>query len=423
MADTGAGTSITFPGIVLHYTCDDTVTTDTSGNNNTGILAGSGTTLSTGLINKKLTFNGSGYITFTSVALFGLASASSEFSVACWVRTTQTDATILSLRNSGNSAIFDFVIGVNAQGGNANTGRLGLSICDDYGSGLVSLTAFTPINDGNWHHVIVTRKSNQQTSLYLDGAQSSNTFDSLTSSLTPSVASSAIGYQVAAGVRPLIGDLDDLQIYSRALTDSEIASIYGGGLGNKALSAALGTFAFTGVTATPEWGRVLSANTGAFVTTRIAAGGLNALKLQAPVATFVVKRNDIALQRTGASAMAANTGVFTFTPTSTGLLSAHAMPAVTGAFALNGVDAAWGGTHIMAAAPGALVFTGLPAAGLHMVARLTMSPGSFVFTGIWVVFDLEHVISGGPPPGEPNPVMPGVLNMGRKVWIRPGRWC
>jgi hypothetical protein len=407
-----ANTSVTFSGLVLHYPCDDLTTTDTSGNNNTGILAGSGTTLSAGLINNKLTFNGSGYITFTSVALLGLQFSTSEISVSCWVKTTQTGATILSLRNSSNiQATFDFVIGANPLGG-SNNGRTSIGIRDDGGAGGASLSGTTAINDGNWHHVAVTLNSSQNLKLYVDGISVGSQGSALTTSLTPDVAGSAIGYERRNGTGFLVGDLDDLQIYNRALTPTEITSILSGGAPAYTLSAVRGAFALTGIAAgirqsayvmpvtvapfafgvtaaSMLYGAILQQTTsGTFTFTGIASGSIPGRVLGAAPTAFILTGLPAGVFHTGAPALLANIGAFTLTGNVTGLLSAHLMSTDVGVFSLTG----------------------------HQLGISTIVAEPTLF--MWSYH--AAILGVGIPKMQ---IPPMVLNMGRKVWMRPGQRC
>jgi hypothetical protein len=257
LPDTGGGSSVTFSGLLLHYPCDDLTTTDTSGNSNTGTLFGSGNVLSTGLINNKITLSSSGGIQFTTTSALGLATAATAMSISCWIKTTTLDCTIVSLRNTGNgNTIIDLVLGYNGVG-NLNTGAPSVLVRDDSGAGLNSINGSSAINDGNWHHIVWTRTTGKLNTLYCDNVSVGTVTDTMTGALTPNVAGSAIGYEIIAGGRPLAGSIDDYQVYNRALTTTEINSIYTAGLSSPGVSGALAvteakdTLAFAGTVSLP----------------------------------------------------------------------------------------------------------------------------------------------------------------------------
>jgi hypothetical protein len=151
---------------------------------------------------------------------------SNDFSVDCWVQTSYNwYGFALGKRNSpGHGSFWDLVDGY---------GYLGAELDQDgSGDNYVNLIASIPISDGRFHHVALTRQANH-TALYVDG--------SLTSSgVTPGItmiSNNGECFAGAAGVpgdqtvvaSPFPGALDDIRIYHRALTASEIAAIYGAG--------------------------------------------------------------------------------------------------------------------------------------------------------------------------------------------------
>ena len=201
---------------------------DSRGNSNTGTIAGSGTSLVSGYIGTALSFNGSGYVTFTSISPFTLASASSEISVCCWIKLTAADGNILSIRNSGNgSPVLDFGVGYNGVD-NASTGKLSILSRDNAGLGLTGCTSAGTVNNGNWHHVAFTRSSAQLITIYIDGAVNGTPVtDGGTAGITPNVAGCAIAKEMLnAGIPTFNGLIDDFQVYNRALTSTEIGAIY-----------------------------------------------------------------------------------------------------------------------------------------------------------------------------------------------------
>jgi hypothetical protein len=367
MADTGVGSSVTFSGRVVHYTCDDTVTTDSSGNSNTGVMTGTGTTLSTGLINNKLTFNGSGYIKFTDVSLIGLASSTSEISVSCWITTSSLDITLLSLRNSTNAfTLFDFVLGYNG-GGNLNTGKLSVIVRDNNNVGTTIVTAPTAINNSAWHHCVVTRTTAKLLTLYVDGASVATGTDTMTGALTPNLTNSAVGYEITAGGRGIVGSLDDFQIYNRALTSTEVTSIYNGGI---SVPGVTGTLTATEATDT-------AALSGSVVVSGALAvtGAADAAALSGAVGVTG------ALAVTGAADTAALSGSVTGV---TGVLAVTGAPD-TAAFStgISGTLAATEAPPDSAALSGSVAVTGvLAVTGAPDTAALSGSVGAAAISGV-----------------------------------------
>jgi hypothetical protein len=100
----------------------------------------------------------------------------------------------------------------------------------DAAGNTVALQSPGGYSDGNWHHVVAVR-SGTSFLLYVDGAQTA----SATGSLGDVDASSASA-RIGAAVPPVTGedfdgDLDEISIYTRSLTGTEIAERYREGLG------------------------------------------------------------------------------------------------------------------------------------------------------------------------------------------------
>jgi len=116
-----------------------------------------------------------------------------------------------------------------------------------------STTSFTNPSSGNWHLVVATVDSSNVLKLYEDNNMI------YTTTLSPARNASntspvTIGDRFASGSEPFEGDIDDLSIWNRALTSSEINDIYTGtspiGLTNNSGLLAYYDFEDTGNTLT-----------------------------------------------------------------------------------------------------------------------------------------------------------------------------
>ena len=96
-----------------------------------------------------------------------------------------------------------------------------------------SIVGDTAVNDNRWHHVVaVMSGSNVNTiTLYVDGVAVGNS-----SGPSNRTVATASGIDVRIGTdhssRHFRGFMDDVRIYSAALTATEVASVYGDGLGD-----------------------------------------------------------------------------------------------------------------------------------------------------------------------------------------------
>ena len=213
----GLGTS----GMVGYWKLDETTGTsaaDTSGNSNTGTYNATGVTHSTSLPStlsgdvRSLLLDGStGYVTLGTT---NFPANNAPQSMSLWFKGTAVTGT-----NQNMIAL------INASGGSANQlgfRDLNLVVWSYGGTSLVSTVAPT---DGAWHQVIYTFDGVTD-SLYLDGTLKST---STTAVHQTGAAASAYLGTYAPNAEMWNGSLDDVRVYSRALTDGEIALLSSGG--------------------------------------------------------------------------------------------------------------------------------------------------------------------------------------------------
>jgi hypothetical protein len=191
-----------------------------------------------------------------------LNALAGNFTVSCWVKTTQNldysgdfaynGAGIVSADVSG---LANDTVPVALTGGAVafNTG----------GNEDDTLTSQSTVNDGNYHHIVITR--NQQTGqkiIYIDGVL--DNFGMGTTNLLSDPQKLTIGALADAGdpnpddggyYNGYDGELDDLQIYSGCLSSNEVVSLFnnpgtvianGGGSFGPALGATSLTWSTSG---------------------------------------------------------------------------------------------------------------------------------------------------------------------------------
>tara|TARA_R110002110_G_scaffold213715_1_gene427123 strand:- start:403 stop:1209 length:807 start_codon:yes stop_codon:yes gene_type:complete len=144
---------------------------------------------------------------------------SGQLTVAAWIRTDQATATVV---------VFD---GRNDSGSNAGflmdmqTGdNIRLIIDTDAAAGANSTGAST-LSTNTWYHVAGTRDGSGVIDVYVNGSQDDATPTTLAGTMTIT-DDSAIGVNTASGAGFYDGDLDDVRIYSTALTAAEVLAIY-----------------------------------------------------------------------------------------------------------------------------------------------------------------------------------------------------
>ncbi|MEI6169176.1 MAG: LamG-like jellyroll fold domain-containing protein, partial [bacterium] len=159
-------------------------------------------------------FGGSG----DDVALPSITMTNNDFSVAAWFNTISTTRSALISESSGSRF---YALEVNGNGAAVAVGQVTFVINDGSGA-MVVLGARTGLNNGQWHHVAGVRNGNQL-HIYIDGVLFGTTV------LSPSYGSvgTLTGYlarHTSLGTY-YAGYLDEVGIYQKALSESEIGEL------------------------------------------------------------------------------------------------------------------------------------------------------------------------------------------------------
>lgn len=155
-------------------------------------------------VNGCLSFDGGDYVKTANNALDGL---STQASVSLWFKTSSTGENLL-FSNEGYHAVYMNFGGVSGK----------MTAFFDGSSGGNPSTALS-YNDNTWHHMIATNNGTT-TKLYIDGKKVldfSETFAAATST-QPFV----LGAQYTGATSFYTGSLDELKVYTAALSESEI---------------------------------------------------------------------------------------------------------------------------------------------------------------------------------------------------------
>jgi hypothetical protein len=220
-------------GLVGHWTFDGadiqgTTVIDRSGKGNNGTATG--TTKTIGKLGQGLSFNG----TSDHVSLSDFFSGMDDGTISLWVKTTNDAAMTLFGVNRGGVPCSDnhwnLLIGDGSDGYDDN----GL-ITIVYNYGTTYILYYSTLNrselfDGNWHNITVTNDSAHH--IYLDGVSKTITdhFGNDGGELFDiySLNSFRIGSQYCNSAEQNFfnGKMDDVHIYNRALTATEVANLY-----------------------------------------------------------------------------------------------------------------------------------------------------------------------------------------------------
>jgi len=176
----------------------------------------SGATWGTGISGNALSFDGidDGILVGTPAALVG----SGDFSLAAWVKIDPGSplATVIQQREAGASGHQgQYVLNVNANG-TVNFFVYNNSVYQ------FDLTTVGTVNDGQWHHLAATR-SGTTGRVFIDGVQASSGSGTIQALVSHPVA---IGYDHRDNNKRFDGSIDDVRVYERALSASEVDSLH-----------------------------------------------------------------------------------------------------------------------------------------------------------------------------------------------------
>ena len=210
-------------GLVGFWNFDDGTANDKSGNGNNGTLVSN-----PGVVAGKVGFGlsldgGSQYVNLGNV----LNPGTGDLSVFAWVKTTQVGGfnMIVSKRNSSGSTNPGYQLFQNSSGAISFT-------FNDGNSARVRVDSTGPrINDGNWHSVGVVFSRSGNGVMYVDGAAAPGGSGSITSQSGNVTNSLPLRF----GVEDQTGSgffwnglIDEVRIYTRALSAQEALSIFTG---------------------------------------------------------------------------------------------------------------------------------------------------------------------------------------------------
>jgi len=153
-----------------------------------------------------------------------------KFSIACWVKTTQTNGQrgLVSKVDPGSSAhgyrFHSFQSGVTGP----YFGMVGSSLDSS-----IQVSHGTAITDGAWHHLVVVYPGTSDATdvyMYLDGVKKTNLTihnNTLADSTVGGTALWLAAYQGAASGNAFGGEMDEIGIYPGELSQANVDYLYG----------------------------------------------------------------------------------------------------------------------------------------------------------------------------------------------------
>jgi hypothetical protein len=156
----------------------------------------------------------------------------SSFSGAAWIKVTSFGTSSVAIMHKGDVTLQDWLFSVQS------SGRIRLQLRNTGTTNLLDvLTNETPIVTGQWFHVAFTYNGNSAPSgiiFYINGASQTNNviFNTLTATILNN-RPLILGCRYNGGTYDLDynGLMDEVGVWNRVLTASEIATLYNNGAG------------------------------------------------------------------------------------------------------------------------------------------------------------------------------------------------
>lgn len=217
-------------GLVGYWALDDGAglsASDSSNNNNSGTLTNMdpGTDWVLGEIGGALDFDG--VDDYVEIANNSSLNSMTNITITAWIKadTIQSDTYNTIVRRDPTSGISRTLYNLDL-----STGKLRLTFIGSESSDVTFGTGTTDLRDGSWHHVAIVRDDSGSNNAYgyVDGSEEIEVLDIAVGNFVSDPAQPTyIGqWSVDSINRRFNGTIDDVRIYNRALTESEIGDLY-----------------------------------------------------------------------------------------------------------------------------------------------------------------------------------------------------
>ena len=225
---------VTATGPIAHWKFDEvggTTAFDSAGTNHGTLSATGATFVPGGMAGNAMSLDkaANGLVNMGNNLMLG----SSDFTVSGWIKTAPGAApgfgTFVSKHeaNTANGYFLSYDHTVIANGANHAFFYAGTRTIPSGGFQIVDVPVSTSsVNDGNWHHILGVYRPSGTTTIYVDGAPLEGSIAS--SPIAVNAAAFLIGGANVANVPTAFftGLVDDVQIYDRALADTEIDFLF-----------------------------------------------------------------------------------------------------------------------------------------------------------------------------------------------------
>jgi hypothetical protein len=212
--------------LLAYYTADNTPN-DALGNYN-GTLT-NGATYGTGIINNGFSFDGvNDYVDLGNNLDF---DGSTPFSFSGWIKLNSSKQQCFISKEGGSSAYVGYIAQIES------TNEVSLYLGSNFSTGdWLQVTSNDTLTTSTYHMITITYDGSKNASnikIYIDGVSSTLTINrnTLTGSISNSINCN-IGAAISSGAgRYFNGIIDEVGIWNRELTASEVTEIYNSGAG------------------------------------------------------------------------------------------------------------------------------------------------------------------------------------------------
>jgi hypothetical protein len=183
-------------------------------------------TAATGVIDGGQTFGATTKLDIPDNRFFEW-TPSNNFSFEYWMKTSTTGTMVcLGRHREDEPNLATWWIGTDASG-------YASFFLRDNGGTFVQISGETALSDGNWHYIVAVRDGSANINrLYVDGVKVASISQSYSNSFKADNTTEVnVGwYDVSATGYHFIGTLDEVAIYTKALTDNDVQTYYNNGL-------------------------------------------------------------------------------------------------------------------------------------------------------------------------------------------------
>ena len=174
-------------------------------------------------VNRALSCNGTFYADDQVQSPIGSAP---PLSVSMWIQTTSTtESTLISFGKQGQGLRW-LGVGINEQAGSGYTGYVNMLTRGAIAENVQPIVETKVINDGQWHHLVAVWADVDDRTLYVDGAYK-------VQNSTPTAMPSLdilnrwrLCQHIDGSGNVYTGNIDEVMVYSGALTSSEVWALY-----------------------------------------------------------------------------------------------------------------------------------------------------------------------------------------------------